>query len=216
MIDIVGTHARLSEIYRLYVESTFPFRYPALDAERRKVLAANEVLSQEPLVEPVPIYPASNYSLESASLELGHEYAGLPDLAAGLLPKSAMLYQHQWESLQAVIQEDKDLIVTTGTGSGKTECFLLPLLASLAKESLSWESSPQPGDRHWWKEKKKERVGQWAHTNRPHAIRALVLYPLNALVEDQLRRLRQTLDSPNAKADLAHLGPDERISFKNL
>lgn len=198
MIDIIGTHARLSEIYRLYVESTFPFRYPVLDAERRRVLAANEVLSQEPLVEPVPIYPASNYSLESSSAELGHDYAGLPDLAAGLLPKSAKLYQHQWESLQAVIQEEKDLIVTTGTGSGKTECFLLPLLASLAKESLSWESSPKPGDRYWWREKKKERVGQWAHTTRPHAIRALVLYPLNALVEDQLRRLRQTLDSPNA------------------
>lgn len=196
MIDLVGTHGRLSEVYRLYIESAFPFRYPSLDIERRALLAGDQVLTQEPLVDPVPVYAPSDHSLESAALALGSEYSGLADLASGLLPRTATLYRHQWRSLQAVIQEKKDLVVTTGTGSGKTECFLLPILASLAKESATWSDYSHPDDRYWWRTGA-SRVGQWANSTRPHGIRALILYPLNALVEDQLRRLRATLDSPN-------------------
>ena len=56
----------------------------------------------------------------------------------------------------------------TGTGSGKTECFLLPILGKLASEA--------------------QRKGQ-AFGETP-AVRAMVLYPMNALVNDQLGRLR--------------------------
>jgi hypothetical protein len=81
-------------------------------------------------------------------------------------------------------------VVTTGTGSGKTQCFLLPLLADLARESASpqWQPCPPPPDpaaRKWWNQGNNRAVGQWAHCARPHALRAIVLYPLNALVEDR-------------------------------
>ena len=66
MFDLVGGHARLGEIYRLYVESAFPFRYSALDAERRRALRESDVLAQEPLVEPVPMYPVANCTLAEA------------------------------------------------------------------------------------------------------------------------------------------------------
>jgi ATP-dependent helicase YprA (DUF1998 family) len=56
----------------------------------------------------------------------------------------------------------------TGTGSGKTECFLLPILGKLATEAHN------TGDKFG---------------NTP-AVRAMVLYPMNALVNDQLGRLR--------------------------
>ena len=85
--------------------------------------------SQEPLVEPVPMYPVANCTLAEAGRRLGNDYTGLSSLAAGLLAPNANLYEHQWDSLNAVIAGKKDLVVTTGTGSGKTECFLLPLLA---------------------------------------------------------------------------------------
>lgn len=212
MIDVIGTHARLSEVYRLYVESAFPFRYPALDVERRSILAGDEVLAQEPLVDPVPVYALADHSLESASIALGAEYAGLADLAGGLLPRTAKLYRHQWQSLQAVVQDQKDLVVTTGTGSGKTECFLLPILASIARESATWSASGQPADRRWWRGSG-TRIGQWAHDSRPHGVRALVLYPLNALVEDQLRRLRATLDSPATHSWLDATRGGNRVLF---
>ena len=212
MYDVLGAHARLSEIYRLYVESAFPFRYPALDRERRAVLATGGILSQEPLVEPVPVYPSSSYTLSEAEQQLGNEYAGLASIAAGLLPPAVKIYEHQWASLRAVVQEKKDLVVTTGTGSGKTECFLLPLLAELARESPLWASCPPDNGRFWYRGND-TRVGQWAHSRRPHAIRALVLYPLNALVEDQLRRLRMTLDSPHAHSWMDKQRGGNRLLF---
>lgn len=212
MFDLVGAHARLSEVYRLYVESAFPFRYPALDQERRMVLADSDILTQEPLAEPVPIYPASAYSLQQAANALGPSHEGLAHLGAGLLPPDVRLFEHQWTSLHATITEGKDLIVTTGTGSGKTECFLLPILAALASESKRWPASTGDDDRFWWRTGR-QRVSQWQHANRPHAVRALVLYPLNALVEDQLRRLRMTLDSPAAHAWLDGERRGNRVLF---
>lgn len=194
MHDLFGAHARLKEIYRLYVESAFPFRYPALDYERRQVLGEVGILSQEPLVEPVPLYPLSKTNLMQYEEELGDEFSGFSDLGSGLIRPDLKLYKHQVSSIQEAILNKKDIIVTTGTGSGKTECFLLPVFAELARESKMWDACEEPGERFWWR-KDNNRISQWSHSNRPHALRALILYPLNALVEDQLRRLRMALDS---------------------
>ena len=212
MYDLVGAYVRLAEVYRLYVESAFPFRYLALDSERRTLLSQSNILSQEPLVEPVPIYPIADCTLAQAAQRLGSEYSDLASLGAGLLPPTVQLYEHQWAALKAVIVEKKDLIVTTGTGSGKTECFLLPLIAELARESLNWEPCDNVTDRFWWRRDGK-RVAQWGHSKRTHAVRALVLYPLNALVEDQLRRLRMTLDSPDAHTWLDAERKGNRVLF---
>ena len=58
--------------------------------------------------------------------------------------------------------------MATGTGSGKTECFLLPVIDALLLE------------------------GQAGTLRRP-GVRALLLYPMNALANDQLKRLRVLL-----------------------
>ena len=116
MDDLIGPYGRLSEVYRLYVESAFPFRYPALDRERRLILSKSGVLAQEPLVEPVPLYPFSGYNLSSAAQSLGPEYSGLAALGSGLLPPTNFLYQHQWEALDAVIRNKKDYENTRKVG----------------------------------------------------------------------------------------------------
>src|SRR5271165_4985292 len=41
------------------------------------------------------------------------------------------LYAHQWQSFEAVVRNHRNLIVATATGSGKTECYLIPLLYQL-------------------------------------------------------------------------------------
>ena len=59
------------------------------------------------------------------------------------------------------------------------------------------------------------RISQRAHEpgSRPAAIRALVLYPLNALAEDQMSRLRQALDSDRIRAWLSANRPGHRFWF---
>src|SRR5207249_9555487 len=55
------------------------------------------------------------------------------------------------------------------------------------------------------------RVPQRGHETRQPAVRALVLYPMNALVEDQLSRLRRALESPEARQWCAKEGGGNRI-----
>ena len=77
------------------------------------------------------------------------------------------LYAHQEQAIRKVINEHRNIIVSTGTGSGKTECYLYPILNELMLE----------------KEAGKLNAG----------VRALLLFPMNALANDQLKRLRQLL-----------------------
>ena len=142
------------------------------------------------------MYPNADFNLPGAEQRLPSEYNGIAELGRELLPFDYKLYAHQWDSLRDSLVNKKDLVVTTGTGSGKTECFLLPLLGQLARESAGWTPPNVPSyTRDWWNHVGAARTSQWEHVTRPSAVRGLILYPLNALVEDQMRRLRRTLDS---------------------
>jgi len=222
MHDLLGAYQRLDRIYQLYIKSAFPLRYRSLAEERDRRLEylsnpQNPILSLPPLVEPVPVYPSSGMNLAAASSQLPHEYRGLEDLAKPIFDPSINLYQHQWDSLRQSIVNQKDIVVTTGTGSGKTECFLLPLLAQLAKESVSWIPNTQlPSNHRWWDEAinpSGKWISQRAHEPRPKAIRSLILYPLNALVEDQLRRLRKVLEGDSVHQWLNETRGGNRITF---
>jgi ATP-dependent helicase YprA (DUF1998 family) len=76
-------------------------------------------------------------------------------------------YLHQEQAIREILTGN-NVMIMTGTGSGKTESFLLPILGKLAIEA---KTSPRQ------------------FRDMP-AMRALVLYPMNALVNDQLSRLR--------------------------
>ena len=80
-------------------------------------------------------------------------------------PKDRHPYEHQVQSWRALRADDtRSLVVATGTGSGKTECFVVPILDALAREAEE-EGAPLEG------------------------VRALFLYPLNALINSQRERL---------------------------
>lgn len=88
------------------------------------------------------------------------------NLVGGLWKKPFDPYKHQYESWYQ-LDKGNSIVVTTGTGSGKTECFMLPLVHNLIQH-------PQEGK-----------------------IQAIFLYPLNALMEDQKERLQELLDGTN-------------------
>ena len=77
------------------------------------------------------------------------------------------LYVHQETAFRKLTTGRKNVIVATGTGSGKTECFMYPIFNELMLQ-------------------------QEAKTLTP-GIRALLLYPMNALANDQMKRLRELL-----------------------
>jgi DEAD/DEAH box helicase domain-containing protein len=206
----------LRDMYLRYLDSPFDLRYEDLTRERRNLLDHDGRIYRHPLIEPVPAYRTSGESFSQAAQALlgGLWQANdVADVAAfvdqGLFPSALRLHQHQRDVFEEVVVNRRDVVVTTGTGSGKTECFLLPVVASIIKESATWSAPAQrPAQWDWWnhftmqgtRRSWADRVGQRAHETRPAAVRALLLYPLNALVEDQLARLREALDSPAARA----------------
>lgn len=100
----------------------------------------------------------------------------------------------------------KNTVITSGTGSGKTESFLLPLLADIYKEYINNNWGQATSHTNWYEGVVEGRTNIRRYTPnqrsgdpRPAAIRALVLYPMNALVEDQMARLREALDSDDVR-----------------
>ena len=94
-------------------------------------------------------------------------------------------FRHQWQSWQRLSSKDnkpKHTVVTTGTGSGKTECFMFPLLDHCLREH-------QGGKRD--------------------GIKAIVLYPMNALAADQAGRFAEEILRSN---QLSYWQGDERLA----
>lgn len=225
----------LRDTYFRYLDSPFDLRYPDLVAERRALLDADGRLYRRPLIEPVPAYQLSGQTFSQAAQSLlgtiwpqpivadlsGFVSQGLfrPTLPNG---QRRELYTHQRAVFEESVVHGHDVVVTTGTGSGKTECFLLPIAAALIRESVNSPApSPRPAQWDWWNHWSMQgsqrrwapRVPQRGHDNRTPAIRALILYPLNALVEDQLARLRDGLDGADARAWLEAHRAGNRLYF---
>ena len=134
-------------------------------------------ISQQAFVESTPIYRGKRKFADLA----------IPQEARNLLshlgtPEGGRLvfdppYPHQADALEIIADPlGRCMLATTGTGSGKTESFLLPILAKLADEAAT-------------------RPQQFAE----RAVRSIILYPMNALVNDQLGRLRKLLGAPTVR-----------------
>ena len=155
---------RFRDSLRTYITSTYHLSNPALVDMRAELLARDGTLTQQPYVESTARYEGTR-SFRDLSLP-----PGVAGLLADLGEKGVIFdppYDHQAEALELTLTDPfHDLVVTTGTGSGKTETFLLPIMGRLVAEAKDCNSF---GTR---------------------ALRSLLLYPMNALVNDQLGRLR--------------------------
>ena len=201
---------RLEAAYRSFYDSAYAIADPMLSRERSALLGAG-ALSTDVLIEPLPGYASSGRTFEQAAgdLELGE------DVAAFVAPvmEGRELYRHQYDALRACLADGAFPVVTAGTGSGKTESFLLPVLSALVTESRAWTghgANPQA----WWRRERSSFVAaRDGETGRRAAVRALVLYPMNALVEDQMVRLRRALDSRGQLDWLARERAGHRFYF---
>lgn len=176
MNDPIKIYNEIRSSYYKYIGSGLPFFREEYNQERNILIKETGTLSQPPIIEIVPKYH-EKATLRDFCVVEGVDQELDDFVNCGLFSQSGpierKLYDHQYEALRAAHIEHKSIVVTTGTGSGKTECFLLPIIADLVKES-----------RYWGRQ-------------RNRAMRTMILYPLNALAEDQMIRLRKALNSRN-------------------
>jgi len=164
VLDPVRTSAEITASYRRYLGSLIAARDPKIGAALTRAIDESPMLDKGPYLEATP-----PYALGATLQELIHAGVlapGFADLASPALPLGRPLYRHQEASIRKV-REGRNVVVATGTGSGKTESFLLPILDSLVREHEAGTLGP--------------------------GVRALLLYPMNALANDQMKRLRALL-----------------------
>lgn len=145
----------LRKVLARYIATTLPIsrRYPRLREHFRSLLE-QERLVEGPHVEALPDFEKGKPLLDLLRVNGGF----LHDKLAQLPTIARPLHQHQEEALRRAVVDGQSLLVATGTGSGKTETFLYPIVHALL-------SDPEP--------------------NKP-GVRALLIYPMNALANDQL------------------------------
>ena len=232
MFDPIGGFERMIDQFLAYLDTAYRIGDPEVAAMRRELLSDPKQLALEPIFEAVPRYEPWDHGLEELLADSTRRLPGFSrmqreafvELAlSGLFErdrKSTTLkgayrpYAHQIDMLHRGVADGTPGIVTSGTGSGKTESFMLPILAHLAREACSWPAPSQPYDDDWLEPKQSFRLHRRnEHPNRPKAVRALILYPLNALVEDQMVRLRKAVDSPEAREVMDRHFNGNRIFF---
>lgn len=225
MRNPLEAYSAIHKDFALYLRTAYGTKYDSLEQERANLYSEPFEVNpgsfhRHPWIEPLPRYATIGKTLvQSADDGLGWSSSVLSDLqefcySSGFLSPSFSLYEHQRDML-GLAGRGRDGIVMSGTGSGKTESFLLPLIAQLIKESsnAAWMNSPKAPASRWWEQAGGDYVPQRQGETRPAAIRALILYPMNALVEDQLARLRKLLDSDGAKQWLDQNRKGNRFYF---
>jgi DEAD/DEAH box helicase domain-containing protein len=216
MKDIFYTEKILKDTYLSYLRSPFRIRNRGVAEERDTLLSREGSLYQPLYLEFTTAYELSGQTASEVALAIGVPEAIGQFLETGLFPEGRQLYTHQKHAWKAS-KEGKSVIVTSGTGSGKTESFLAPLLGSITEEML--RSGERPGQtiqsQCYWRERNARQTNQRRVTEggRQAAIRGLILYPLNALVEDQLARLREACDKEKSRKWFETYAGGDRIWF---
>jgi len=147
-----------------YQLTTYPFADERLHSQMRRLLSLDETRNS-PLLKG-PFISLSRPFRSGAAIEDLVRDGILHPLMRQRIPEHiTRLFGHQEDAIRA-IRSGRTTLISTGTGSGKTECFLYPIISKCLEL----------------------RDG-----NAPAGISAVIVYPMNALAEDQLLRLRSLL-----------------------
>jgi ATP-dependent helicase YprA (DUF1998 family) len=154
-------HSVCDEFLR-YLFSAFPLSDPELAQQARRLLERPSSLDI-PLVKG-PFVSLSEAFAKGESVQRLADQGVLHHAMPGLIGYPSM-WKHQQEVFEAV-KKNNHVLVATGTGSGKTEAFLYPIVDHLLRERDKGITS---------------------------GLTAILIYPMNALANDQLERLRDML-----------------------
>ena len=155
---------KVAKSFLRYQLTAYPFSDPDLLAQMRDLLSLDHTRAS-PLLRGPYVSLSRPFRAGAAVRQMVDEGLIHPHLAERIPSKITHFYSHQERAIRA-IGDGRTTLISTGTGSGKTECFLYPVVSRCL--SLNDESAA-PG------------------------ISAVIVYPMNALAEDQLMRIRGLL-----------------------
>ena len=156
-LDAVAAATEPRESLIRYLLSAYHLSDPHLRHGFEQLLREPGAIAQDPYLEGTQPYRG-----DKSLADLQKEGVLDPGILRIFDRPERPLYSHQEKAIRNAVQKKENIVVATGTGSGKTECFMVPMMDHLLK-------NPHPG------------------------MQALILYPMNALVNDQVKRLRQLL-----------------------
>jgi hypothetical protein len=162
MLNPILFTERVVQDFLRYQLTAYPFADKGLYAQMRKLLNLDET-RRSPLMKGPYVSLSRTFEEGIAvkdAVKEGWLHAHLSQLIS-----HPHLYGHQEQAIRAITSGHTTL-VSTGTGSGKTECFLYPIIS---------------------------RCLTLRDKNAPPGISAVIVYPMNALADDQMDRLRELL-----------------------
>lgn len=166
-LNPLDTSRIIFDRYKKYITTSLKFNDENLNSQLKNLLEETDKFSKGPIIEATPPYKKGctiNDLIDEGTLT--HDFS---KFNSSVLPLERSLYLHQEKAIRKVCKDNKNVIVATGTGSGKTESFMIPILNELIKEKEQGVLNP--------------------------GVRALLLYPMNALANDQMKRLRMLLEN---------------------
>ncbi len=147
---------RVLDEYESYLKTEFRARDPKLRQALEQALDQPHFLAQDTFLQ---AHRPFKYGRPWRELGLDAKLAGVMEKRS----RSKLAYHHQSEAITRLLApEATPVVVTTGTGSGKTECFLLPVLQNTIEDSVRFQRS---------------------------GLTAILVYPMNALATDQEERI---------------------------
>lgn len=159
--------------YKNYITTSLKFNDENLNTQLRMTLEEPGKFAKGPIIEATPPYKKGKTLRELVEDKILDQSFSM--FKSSSLPLDRPLYLHQEQAINKICGEKRNAAVATGTGSGKTESFIIPILNELLREKRNGTLTP--------------------------GVRALLLYPMNALANDQMKRLRKLLEN------------EERITF---
>ena len=163
-LDPLETSKQIEATYKRYLKTLLAPSDEGIAEAFDAAIDSTTLLAKGPLLELTPPYQTGASLTELISEGVLHPDFAILDSPA--VPLHRPLYVHQETAIRKLVG-GRNLVVSTGTGSGKTESFLLPILNALIAQRAAGTLGP--------------------------GVRALFLYPMNALANDQLKRLRSAL-----------------------
>lgn len=166
MFNPAEASKRIKEEFASYIKTTFAFSDSSLREQFSHEIDAT--ISKGPYLEINSVFKTGKSISEL--IEEGVLSPLFADLektkAKPVLPLNRKLYLHQEQSIRTIVN-GSNAVISTGTGSGKTNCFLIPVINELLREKENKTLGP--------------------------GIRAIFIYPMNALANDQIKNIRRLL-----------------------